>query len=642
MPATILCVQADRSIRDLYVDALEAEGYQSLCAQDGNQTLEILKRQNPDVVILDIALPRQDGFEVLAQIRELGFGEMLPVLMVSAGEVTEEFTERAATLGAVGVIEGPIEADVLVGKVAAFVKGRDEAEVGPAEVRRTRAMPESGTLRQFPFPELMHGLHLNSLEGVLLVEHGRKKKAIEFRDGWPVSVKSNLVSECLGNFLVRTERCSREQVEESIERMRVGEGLQGEILVAMDVLDEAGVIAALEDHALEKLYEIFSWRDGSFQVRLGARLQRGTSIAIAGHPSNLTVHGVRRQTPIEWIDRFIEMNAKAFLVPCAAVASGGLQSVDLEANEVEWVQGLDGSFELARLLSEPEAIRRLVFGLLSVDVFRIRSAAGDPDSVREATRVASVDSEPRRPNHAADDELRVELAQMANRMQNVDHYEVLGVSALAGDDEIGEAYARFCEQSHPERFHAASSSVRQLASQVFDRIAEANKAIATAEDRERYAKTLSKQSRSLDAEEEGRRALRAETEFQKGEALMRQRDYESALVCFGLAVENYPSEGEYKSHYGWCLYLCHPDNDVMLGEALEHCRSGLKLAKDREKPYLLLGRLYKAMGKAVAAKKMFTRAVQIKPQCVEAMRELRIMNMRRDKDKGMLKRLFRR
>jgi tetratricopeptide (TPR) repeat protein len=128
--------------------------------------------------------------------------------------------------------------------------------------------------------------------------------------------------------------------------------------------------------------------------------------------------------------------------------------------------------------------------------------------------------------------------------------------------------------------------------------------------------------------------------------MMAARDYEGALLCFGRAMENFPSEGEYRAHYGWCLYLCHPDNDVMLGEALEHCREGLKLAKDREKPYLLLGRLYKAMGKAVAAKKMFARAVQIKPQCVEAMRELRIMNMRRGKSQGVgsgvLKKIFRR
>jgi len=70
-----------------------------------------------------------------------------------------------------------------------------------------------------------------------------------------------------------------------------------------------------------------------------------------------------------------------------------------------------------------------------------------------------------------------------------------------------------------------------------------------------------------------------------------------------------PSESECRSHYGWCLYLCRRGNGIMLVEALEHCREGRKLAKGREKPYLLLGRLYKAIGKAGAAKKIFSRAV---------------------------------
>jgi CheY-like chemotaxis protein/tetratricopeptide (TPR) repeat protein len=642
MPATILCVQADRNIRDLYVDALEAEGYQTLLAQDGGQALEILKRQNPEFVVLDISLPRQDGFEILLQLRELRPEESLPVLLLSEGEVSSEAEQRAASLGAVGVAPGPIDADKLIEKIAEYIKVGGDAGAHVTVARRARRIPERGALKRLSFPELMHGLHLERLDGVLLVEHGRKKKAIEFRDGWPVCVKSNLVSECLGNYLVRTERCSRDEVDESIERMRTGEGLQGEILIAMDVLDEAGVVEALEDHALEKLYEVFSWRDGTFQVRSGARIQRGSSIAIQGHPSNLTVQGVRRQTPLDWIDRFIELNAHAFLVPCAAGPEGGLQSVDLAKDEISWIEGLDGSFELGSLANESEPIRRVVFGLLSIELFRVEAAAGNPDQAREVVQAALVGQEHSRLDSAAEDELRSELASLANRMQGADHYAVLEVSDSADDDEIRDARVRLCEQAHADRFHGASSSVRQLASQVFDRIEEAYKAIATAQDRALYAGTLAKNSRSSNAEDEGRRALRAETEFQKGEVLMQQRDYESALVCFGRAMENFPSEGEYRSHYGWCLYLCHPDNEVMMAEALEHCREGVKLAKDREKPYLLLGRLYKAMGKAVAAKKMFTRAVQIKPRCVEAMRELRIMNMRRDKDKGMLKRLFRR
>ena len=182
----------------------------------------------------------------------------------------------------------------------------------------------------------------------------------------------------------------------------------------------------------------------------------------------------------------------------------------------------------------------------------------------------------------------------------------------------------------------------QMIGQVFDRISQAYSAIATAGDRQDYARERAEGRKLAALEDEGRRALKAETEYQRGESLLAAREYEAALLCYGRAMEHFPSEGEYRASYGWCLYLCHPDNEIMLGEALEHCREGLKLAKDREKPYLLLGRLYKAMGKPVAAKKMFSRAVQIKPQCVEAMRELRIMNMRREKDKGVLKRIFRR
>jgi cytochrome c-type biogenesis protein CcmH/NrfG len=57
---------------------------------------------------------------------------------------------------------------------------------------------------------------------------------------------------------------------------------------------------------------------------------------------------------------------------------------------------------------------------------------------------------------------------------------------------------------------------------------------------------------------------------------------------------------------------------------------------------LFLGRLYKVMGKVDLAERMFTRAVQIQPECVEAMRELRLINLRREKSRGLLNRLLRR
>jgi hypothetical protein len=80
----------------------------------------------------------------------------------------------------------------------------------------------------------------------------------------------------------------------------------------------------------------------------------------------------------------------------------------------------------------------------------------------------------------------------------------------------------------------------------------------------------------------------------------------------------------------------------MVAEAMEHVKRGLKLASHREKPYLFLGRLHKAVGQADQAEKMFLRAVQIEPECLEAIREVRLIQMRREKSKGLIGRLFKR
>ena len=160
-------------------------------------------------------------------------------------------------------------------------------------------------------------------------------------------------------------------------------------------------------------------------------------------------------------------------------------------------------------------------------------------------------------------------------------------------------------------------------------------------ERKKYELSQRKERQAEVRRQEGERALQAELEFRKGEGALRIHDYPAALAHFGKAVELYPDEGDYSAHYGWALYLCHPDEPSMVGEALDHVKRGLKLASHREKPYLFLGRLFKVQGRLGAAQKMFTRAVQIRPECVEALRELRLMNMRRDKSKGILKRLLR-
>jgi len=106
---------------------------------------------------------------------------------------------------------------------------------------------------------------------------------------------------------------SKAHHDDCVQRMRTGEGLQGEILVAMQVLDEDAVVDALKAHAFGTFLEIFSWRDGHFEFRAYAHVQRGSTIGLEGHPLRLIVEGVRQHYSLKQIDRYLASNRDSFL-----------------------------------------------------------------------------------------------------------------------------------------------------------------------------------------------------------------------------------------------------------------------------------------------------------------------------------------
>jgi tetratricopeptide (TPR) repeat protein len=187
-----------------------------------------------------------------------------------------------------------------------------------------------------------------------------------------------------------------------------------------------------------------------------------------------------------------------------------------------------------------------------------------------------------------------------------------------------------------------SQGVRELASELHQLVQDAYSTLSDPKERKKYVLGRRQERQAEERRRQSEKALEAEIAFRKGEGSLRIHDYPGALAHFGRALELYPEEGDHHAHYGWTLYLCHPDQPSIVGEALEHVKRGVKLASHREKPYLFMGRLCKVVGRIDAAEKMFTRAVQIQPECVEALRELRLINLRRERSKGFIGRLFRR
>lgn len=115
---TILVVDDEESIVDLLVYHLQKEGYDTLQAYDGASAVEIALKEKPDLILLDVMLPKMDGISVCKRIR---YSLNVPILMISAKD-TELDKVVGLEMGADDYITKPFSLMVLISKVNALMR----------------------------------------------------------------------------------------------------------------------------------------------------------------------------------------------------------------------------------------------------------------------------------------------------------------------------------------------------------------------------------------------------------------------------------------------------------------------------------------------------------------------------------------
>ena len=95
----ILLVEDDSFLSGMYDTKLKLEGFDVVLAEDGVKGLELAVSQNPDIILLDIILPKMDGFTALKHLKDNTETKKIPViLMTNLGQ--KEDVERGIALGA--------------------------------------------------------------------------------------------------------------------------------------------------------------------------------------------------------------------------------------------------------------------------------------------------------------------------------------------------------------------------------------------------------------------------------------------------------------------------------------------------------------------------------------------------------------
>lgn len=137
---TVLVVEDEANIVDILTFNLEREGYRVLSAYDGQAGLETAQREKPDLILLDLMLPKINGFEVCRTLRDSG--DTVPILMLTARE-EESDKVKGLELGADDYITKPFSIRELMARIKSNIRRMDM----PARPGESGAVLDLGRLR---------------------------------------------------------------------------------------------------------------------------------------------------------------------------------------------------------------------------------------------------------------------------------------------------------------------------------------------------------------------------------------------------------------------------------------------------------------------------------------------------------------
>jgi DNA-binding response OmpR family regulator len=116
MASKVLIVDDEPNIVLSLEFLMKQQGYETSVARDGDEALAEVERFRPDLVLLDVMLPRRDGFEVCERLRADGWSQLKILMLTAKGRDVE--IEKGLALGADGYVTKPFSTAELVARVA--------------------------------------------------------------------------------------------------------------------------------------------------------------------------------------------------------------------------------------------------------------------------------------------------------------------------------------------------------------------------------------------------------------------------------------------------------------------------------------------------------------------------------------------
>jgi CheY-like chemotaxis protein len=121
----ILIIEDQAMISNMLKIRLEANGYEVITAADGQEGLEKARRENPNLILLDIMLPKMDGYKVCQLLKSDPKYRSIPII-ISSGRTPQEIQKVGKEVGADAFVSKPFEAEVLLKKIQELLERKEK------------------------------------------------------------------------------------------------------------------------------------------------------------------------------------------------------------------------------------------------------------------------------------------------------------------------------------------------------------------------------------------------------------------------------------------------------------------------------------------------------------------------------------
>jgi two-component system, cell cycle response regulator DivK len=132
MPRKILIVEDNEDNRELAVKVLRNKGFETVTAVDGEEAIEKAVSEKPDLILLDISLPKLDGYEVAKRLKSMEEFKEIPIVAFTAHAMKGD-REKVIIGGFEGYISKPINIREFPDQVKLYIRGKRESVLGGEE-----------------------------------------------------------------------------------------------------------------------------------------------------------------------------------------------------------------------------------------------------------------------------------------------------------------------------------------------------------------------------------------------------------------------------------------------------------------------------------------------------------------------------